>query len=102
MLDAQGLALTMQYDGLLRLVSLTDATGKMMPFEYVGTDRKIHVIRDHFGRTASFGYDGMGRLTSITDALGIVSFFTYDDAANRPDRIGTLTTPYGVTTRMPP
>lgn len=83
---------------MLRLSSLTDATGKVTQFDYLGTDMKIDSITDHFGRAAHFAYDASGRLESITDAIGIVSSFAYDDATGFCHRIGAMTTPYGITT----
>ena len=93
--DARGESLILNYDSNLRLSFITDASGKNTVFNYSGTNMQIQSISDPFGRTARFTYDGMGRLQSITDAIGIVSVFTYS-AAN-PDRIDSLTTPYGTT-----
>jgi RHS repeat-associated protein len=93
--DAQGLSLTLSYDASLRLAHVTDATGGISQFTYQGSDNKVRSMIDPFGRTATFTYDTFGRLQSITDALGIVSSFTYE--AGAPERMATLTTPYGTT-----
>jgi YD repeat-containing protein len=93
--DPQGNALTLNYDSQMRLISLTDATGRQTTFTYGLTLQPLLVtqITDPFGRSANLTYDGSGRLSSITDVLGLTSSFTYD--AN--SLIDVLTTPYGTT-----
>src|SRR5579871_7073484 len=80
----------------MRLVSLTDATGRQTTFSYgLGPNSLlITQITDPFGRSAKLTYDGAGRVASITDVLGLTSSFGYD--AN--SLVNTLTTPYGTTT----
>jgi RHS repeat-associated protein len=94
--DPQGNAVTLNYDGQLRLTSLTDATGRQTTFSYALSFEPLLVtkIKDPFGRSANFIYDSSGRLTSITDILGLTSSFTYD--AN--SLINSMATPYGTTT----
>lgn len=95
-IDPQGNSLTLNYDNLMRLVSLTDATGRQTTFSYgLGPNSLlITQITDPFGRSAKLTYDGAGRVASITDVLGLTSSFGYD--AN--SLVNTLTTPYGTTT----
>lgn len=94
-IDPQGNALTLNYDSLMRLVSLTDATGRQTTFSYNQPAQPLLVtqITDPFGRSATLTYDDSGRLSSITDILGLTSSFTYD--AN--SLVDVLTTPYGTT-----
>lgn len=95
-IDPQGNALTLNYDGQLRLTSLTDAAGRTTTFSYELAARPLLVtkITDPFGRSAVLTYDGSFRLSSITDVIGLTSSFTYD--AN--SLVNSLTTPYGTTT----
>jgi YD repeat-containing protein len=94
-LDPQGNALTLNYDGQMRLTSLTDATGRVTTFTYGITGHPLLVskITDPFGRSAVLTYDGNYRLSSITDIIGLTSSFAYD--AN--SLVNSLTTPYGTT-----
>jgi RHS repeat-associated protein len=94
-LDPQGNALTLSYDGQMRLTSLTDATGRVTTFTYGITGHPLLVskITDPFGRSAVLTYDGNYRLSSITDIIGLTSSFAYD--AN--SLVNSLTTPYGTT-----
>lgn len=95
-IDPQGNALTLNYDGQQRLVSLTDATGRQTTFSYELASRPLLItkITDPFGRSAILSYDASFRLRAITDVIGLTSSFTYD--AN--SLVNSLTTPYGTTT----
>jgi RHS repeat-associated protein len=92
-IDRAGNAVSLQYDGLLRLLSLTDATGRVTTFSYEIPSQPLLItkITDPFGRFATLHYDDIGRLDSITDVIGITSQFTYDNA----NLVKALTTPYG-------
>ena len=95
LIDPQGNALTLGYDGQERLVSLTDAAGRVTSFAYgrIGQPLLVTRITDPFNRSAVLGYDLYGRLTSITDVLGLTASFSYD--ANW--LVDAMTTPYGTT-----
>jgi len=95
LIDPQGNALTLGYDSQERLVSLTDAAGRVTSFAYerIGQPLLVTKITDPFNRSAVLGYDLYGRLTSITDVLGLTSSFSYD--AN--SLVDAMTTPYGTT-----
>jgi RHS repeat-associated protein len=94
-IDPQGNALTLTYDGQRRLVSLTDAVGRQTTFTYGLSGQPFLVTRitDPFGRSATLTYDIYGRLSAITDVIGLTSSFTYD--AN--SLVNSMTTPYGTT-----
>jgi len=94
-IDPQGNAVTLSYDGQMRLVSLTDATARQTTLAYENPYWPLLITRitDPFGRSAVMTYDYYGRLSSITDVIGITSSFGYD--AN--SLVNTLTTPYGTT-----
>lgn len=95
-IDPQGNAVSLAYDDHQRLVSLTDAVGRLTTFAYGLPLQRYLVtqITDPFGRSAVLTYDVNGRLSSITDIIGLTSSFTYD--AN--SLVNSLTTPYGTTT----
>ena len=95
MIDPAGNAVTLTYDGQIRLASLTDATGRLTTFSYELPARPLLItkITDPFGRSAQLTYDASGRLSTITDVLGLASQFTYDASG----LINALTTPYGTT-----
>ena len=94
-IDPQGNAITLNYDGQMRLISLTDAVGRQTTFTYGLSSEPLLVtmITDPFGRDATLTYDSSGRLSSITDILGLTSSFTYDGNS----LVNSLTTPYGTT-----
>jgi RHS repeat-associated protein len=94
-IDPSGNAVSLTYDGDLRLVTITDAIGQVTTvwYEHATDHHKITRVTDPFGRAASFEYDGPGRLIRITDVIGIASQLTYDQG----DFVTALTTPYGIT-----
>jgi RHS repeat-associated protein len=96
MVDPAGNAVTLTYDGNLRLVALTDAIGQVTTLSYTNAADvyKITSVTDPFGRSANFGYDASNRLARITDVIGLTSQFTY---AAGSDFVNTLVTPYGTT-----
>jgi RHS repeat-associated protein len=93
--DPHGNTVTLAYDGLMRLASITDAIGQSTAFSYETSDSYlITKVTDPFGRSATFNYNASGRLVSIQDVLGLQSEFSY---AGTSDFIQKLTTPYGIT-----
>jgi RHS repeat-associated protein len=93
--DPYGNAVTLAYDGLMRLARITDAIGQSTSFGYEASDSYlITKVTDPFGRCATFNYNASGRLVSIQDVLGLQSEFNY---AGTSDFIQKLTTPYGTT-----
>jgi RHS repeat-associated protein len=113
--DPFGNALTLTYDGGLRLVAITDAIGQVTTVTYLHDDFTspddgyylISRVTDPFGRFATFEYDfgfSTTRLIKITDVIGLTSQFAYQDIpiggglTNRTDFIQALITPYGTNT----
>lgn len=100
-IDPVGNAVTLQYDGSLRLTTITDALGQATTISYateagdnVTSDtKKIRKVTDPFSRFAKFKYTTTGQLEKIIDPVGIESKFRYASG----DFIDRLTTPYGVT-----
>jgi RHS repeat-associated protein len=93
--DPLGQTLSLTWDSQARLVAITDALGQVTTIAYEHADSlKITRITDPFGRFATFTYNAAGQLASITDVVGITSSFSYGPN----DFVGTLRTPYGVTT----
>lgn len=93
--DPQGNAATISYDGSFRVTGVADALGRASAFTY-GTGAEallVKKITDPFGRFATFDYDGAGRLIRIADAIGLTSEFTYDGG----NRMLTMVTGYGAT-----
>lgn len=118
--DAAGNTVSLTYDGYYRLMALTDAIGQVTVFSYVGSDARIALVTDPFGRSAhleyiypvgsSHGYEPVNR---ITDTLGLVSEFEWLDFIPDPNHGGggdgspspppfpiitAMITPYGRTT----
>jgi RHS repeat-associated protein len=95
-IDPQGNTLTLNYDGQMRLTSITDAVGRQTTFTYGSFSRPLQItqITDPFGRSATLTYNGFGNITSITDVLGITSILSYDNN----QLVNSLTTPYGTAT----
>jgi RHS repeat-associated protein len=101
--DPAGNAVTLSYDGLLRLVSVTDAIGQVTTISYAEGDNPylIRRVTDPFGRFATFEYTlrdivgGAQVLSAITDVIGITSRFVYQPLS---DTIAQLITPYGTNT----
>jgi YD repeat-containing protein len=94
-IDPQGNALTLPYDGQRRVTSVTDAVGRQTTFTYGSVfSLQVTKITDPFGRSATLTNDTTARLSSITDVIGLTSSFTYD--AN--SLVNSMTTPYGTTT----
>lgn len=117
-LDPFGNAVTLNYDGNLRLVGITDAIGQVTTVAYVSdapADGELFYqvarVTDPFGRFATFAYEvkqcqngqlffSIRRLTSITDTMGIVSRYVYGSCSNggSGDFVEQLITPYGTNT----
>ncbi len=106
--DPQGNALRFRYAaGSAKLKGVVDALGQETTIHYsdsadgLGADaparRLISAVKDPFGRVVRFRYDTQERLVSLTDVAGIATTFAYE-AADAPDFITSMTTPYGKST----
>jgi RHS repeat-associated protein len=101
--DSAGNTLTFTYDGQLRLVSATDAIGRVstVSYELEGDPLKVTKVTDPYDRTATFEYDDSGQLARITDVIGMSSTFQYGQnnigTVVTYDFIRSMTTPYGTT-----
>jgi RHS repeat-associated protein len=94
-IDPAGNAVSLTYDGQLRITQITDALGQIttLAYELSGDPYKITKVTDPFGRHSDFTYSG-GRLIKIRDVIGLESEFAYQGTG---DFVTTLTTPYGAT-----
>lgn len=77
--DRNGHALTFQYEGE-RLVSITDAVGRVTTLQYHSTGRVSEVI-DPLGRRATYSYDENDNLVAYVDMAGNVIIYTYDEVS---------------------
>ena len=95
-IDPQGNALQIAYDGNFRVVAVTDAIGQVTTLAYGDTNDifKITQVTDPFGRFATFSYNASNELAQITDCIGLTSQFAYDASG----AITAMTTPYGTST----
>ncbi|HEX5153581.1 MAG TPA: RHS repeat-associated core domain-containing protein [Parafilimonas sp.] len=92
--DVAGNAVTLNYDGFLRIISLKDALNRKTTISYENNEDIYQITKvAALGRSAIFEYDGSDRLQKITDMIGMSSSFQYD-AGNF---ITQMTTPYGIT-----
>jgi RHS repeat-associated protein len=102
--DPTGYTNVLNYDSLLRLVSVTDPQANLtnLTFFYnsnplAGNGYTIQQVTDRYGRSATFGYDYfLLQLQSITDVLGLTSQVSY--ANDGSDFVTQLQTPYGTST----
>ncbi len=90
--DRNNNSVTLQYDASGRLISVTDAVGRVSQFAY-NIAGKVSLITDPIGRRATFTYDANHNLISTVDMAGNVSSFTY----NGTSYMTSLTTPNGTT-----
>lgn len=80
------------YDAFGRVISQTDALGKVSTTQYDHNGRLI-TTTDPLNHSRSSSYDAFGRVLHSTDALGRVTSYQYDDL----NRSISVTTPDGVT-----
>jgi RHS repeat-associated protein len=89
--DRNGNAVTLQYEGE-RLVSVTDAVGRVTKFSY-GANGKVAEVIDPIGRRATFLYDSDNNLIATVDMVGTRVEYTY----NNVSYMTSITTPRGRT-----
>lgn len=80
--DGNGSVTHYKYDSKGNLVSVTDAAGKEVKFEYEPVFNGLSKITDKKKNTASFLYDGSGNLTDVLLPLGVTGKMTYDGKGN--------------------
>jgi YD repeat-containing protein len=76
--------LSMGYDALGRVISITDPSSNVLTYVYDGLGRKISMTDPDMGYW-TYGYDDNGNLTRQQDAKGQIITFEYD-ALNRITR----------------
>jgi len=89
--DRNDNSVTLQYQAD-RLVSVTDAVGRITQFKY-NLEGKINEVIDPLGRRATYGYDANGNLISYVDMAGNRVSYIYDSRSY----LTSLTTPSGTT-----
>ena len=76
-LDAEGNASVLSYDGNNRLTSVTDPIGNASYTSYDPLGRAASV-RDALGAITNLSHDGNGRVTSVTDARSLSTKYRYN------------------------
>jgi YD repeat-containing protein len=76
--DRNGNATQLAYDGLGRLVTVTDPASRHLYFDYSGVSHLVSSVTSDFGMTISYSYDGQGRLSGVTEADGSTLSYQYD------------------------
>ncbi|WP_299968754.1 polymorphic toxin-type HINT domain-containing protein [uncultured Roseobacter sp.] len=79
--DLNGNALVVAYDGAGRIISVTNPAGRSLSYTYNDAS-KIAQITDNIGRTVTYGYNAANLLTTVTNQRGNTTTYSYD-AANR-------------------
>jgi RHS repeat-associated protein len=103
MVDRNGYATTLSYDGSGRLQSVSDPANRSLTFSY--TNALLTGVSDPAGRSVSFGYDPVTNdLTSATDVGGQITHFSYYPGhllqTMTDPRGGTLTNIYDASNRV--
>jgi YD repeat-containing protein len=83
--DPLGHQTTKRYDGLHRILSITNADSRSKRYEYDG----VNLTResDWKGQFTSFRYDRVNRLTEMIDRVGQLTTISYKDANGLTKRI---------------
>ena len=85
---ADGARFQREFDRVGRLCKLSDPQGRVISMNYDSLDRVVSVS-DSLGLTLAYAYDATGQLVAFTDARNQVMAFAYDDL----DRLITITYP---------
>lgn len=79
MVDRNGNQTTIAYDAANRITSVTDASGRVLTFNYASAGtRTVQSISDSVGTVASYTYDQASRLLQVRYADGSAFNMTYD------------------------
>jgi len=77
--DRNGNTTQVTYDGLNRLVTVTDPASRHLTFTYQSpTSRLVTGVSSDVGITLSYAYDGQNRLSQVTKQDGTTLTFEYD------------------------
>src|SRR5882672_7223988 len=77
--DRNGNATQLAYDGSNRLTTVTDPASRHLNFTYVSpTSNLVSTVTSDVGLTLSYTYDGQGRLTQVTKPDNTTISFVYD------------------------
>ena len=80
--DKEDVTLSMTYDPLGNVTSITDGEGNVRRMEY-DLNSNLTAVYDALGvKTAAYNYDAMGNIVSVTDAEGNVTENSYDSFGN--------------------
>jgi YD repeat-containing protein len=79
--DRNGNATRMGYDGLNRLISATDAAGRSLQFNYGNTSfpHQVTSVTSSVGGTSTYKYDSQGRLIQATKPDQSYVTYSYDN-----------------------
>jgi YD repeat-containing protein len=80
-IDRNGNATRMGYDALNRLITVTDAAGRSLQFNYANTlfPNQVTSVTSSVGITTSYNYDNQGRLIQATKPDQTYVTFQYND-----------------------
>jgi YD repeat-containing protein len=76
--DRNGNATQVSYDGSNRLVTITDPAARHLTFTYSGSSRLVTGVSSDVGLSLSYSYDGQGRLIQVTKPDLTTVSFTYN------------------------
>jgi len=99
--DSAGNEARFTWDAMLRLASITDATGRVTKLSYdLPTDPlKLTQVTDPSGRSTQFQYDAQGHLSKTISPTGASATFAYGPTAKDPalpaDFVNGMTWPTG-------
>jgi RHS repeat-associated protein len=82
------------YDTLNRLISVTDALGKTISYEYDAVGNRTELEYPD-GKTVAYDYDDVNQLTGVTDWDNQNTNYGYDDAG----RLDSVSLPNGITSQ---
>ncbi len=81
-IDRNGNTTQISYDGINRLVTVTDPAARHLYFGYPnGTSRLVTSVTSDVGVSLSYSYDGQGRLTQVTNPDLTTLSFQYDSSS---------------------
>mgnify|MGYP003296650309 CR=1 FL=1 len=89
--ETEDVTLSMTYDHLGNVTSLTDGEGNTQRMEYDANSNLVAVYDAYGTKTEKYEYDCLGNCTKITDALGNVTRNTYDAMGNLVKQLNVAT-----------